>query len=85
MRDKGLKLHWGDSGWILGEISSLIECDAVAVLPRKVVGSLSLEMFENCGDVALGDMDSGGGMGLELVIVVVFSNLKDCMILFSGQ
>lgn len=49
------------------------------------MGSLSLEMFENCGDVALGDMDSGGGMGLELVIVVVFSNLKDCMIPFSGQ
>lgn len=32
--------------------------------PREVVGSPSLEMFENHGDVALRDMVSGhGGMG----------------------
>ena len=40
-------------------------------------------MFQNCGDVALRDVVSGhGGMGLglELVILEVFSNLNDSMI-----
>jgi len=33
-------------------------------LPREVVESLSLEMYKNSGDVALGDTASGhGGMG----------------------
>jgi len=34
-------------------------------LPRQLVGSLSLEVFKNCGDVALKDLVSGhGGNGL---------------------
>jgi len=34
-------------------------------LPRQLVGSLSLEVFKNCGDVALKDLISGhGGNGL---------------------
>ena len=31
----------------------------MAQLPREVVGSPSLEVFQNHGDVALGDMVSG--------------------------
>ena len=34
-------------------------------LPRQLVGSLSLEVFKSCGDVALKDLVSGhGGNGL---------------------
>ena len=54
-------------------------------LPREVVGSLSLEVFQNRGDVALRDVGSGhsgGGLGLGSVILEVFSNLNGSMILF---
>ena len=38
--------------------------DAVAQLPREVVGSPSLEVLQICGDVALRDIVSGhDGMG----------------------
>ena len=46
--------------------------------------SLSPEMLKNCGDVALWDMISGhggDGRGLDLMILVVFSNLNNSMIL----
>jgi len=42
--------------------------------------SLSPEMFQNCGDVALSDMVSGHGgdvLGLNLKILVFFSNLNN--------
>ena len=50
------------------------------------MGSPSLEVFQNCGDVAQRDMASGHGgdrLGLDFVILVVFSNLNDSMIVLS--
>ena len=41
-----------------------------------------LEVFEECGDVALRDMvrgHNGDGLGLDWVISVVFSNLNNSM------
>jgi len=38
------------------------------------VVSPSLELFKNCGDAALGDV-VGDGLGLQLVVLEVFSNL----------
>jgi len=51
-------------------------------LPRKVVGSPSLEVFKNCGDVALRYVVSGHGgdeLGLDWVSLEIFSNLHDSM------
>ena len=48
-------------------------------LPREVVGSSSLEMFQNHGE-ALRDVVCGhgeGGLGLDLGILEDFSNLND--------
>ena len=43
--------------------------------------SPSLEGFKKCRDVALRDVVSGGGgLGLDLVILEVFSSLNDSMI-----
>jgi len=38
----------------------------VAQLPREVVGSPSLEVLRNCGDVALRDVVNGDGLGVGL-------------------
>ena len=53
-------------------------------LLREVVESPSLEVFKSHGGVALGDMvsgHSGDGLGLDLVILEVFSRRNDSMIL----
>ena len=52
-------------------------------LSKEVVGSPSLKVFQNHGDVALRDVVSrhgGDGLELNLVTLVVFSNLNDFMI-----
>ena len=65
MRDNGLKLHQSASGWIDGNISSPKSSAAVAQLPREVVGSPSLEVFNKWVRVAMRDVVSGhGGDGL---------------------
>ena len=49
-------------------------------LPREVMGSPSLEVSKNYGNVALSDVVSGhggGGFGLDWMILEVFSNLHD--------
>ena len=70
-------------GWILGIISSL-SGGAVAQLPKEVVWSPSLGVFQSHGDVALGDVVSEhgrGGLRLGLVIIEVFLNNNKSMIL----
>ena len=56
--------------------------------PRDVVESLFLEVFKNHGDMSLRDMVSGhgggNGLGLDWMIVEVFSNLNDSMILMRA-
>ena len=59
----------------------------MAQLPREVIGSPFLEVFETCGDVALRDVVSGHGgdeLGLDWVILEVFSNLTDS-VKFAGD
>ena len=46
------------------------------------MGSPSLEVFKNCVDVALRNMvngHGGNGLGLDLMILELFSNLNDSM------
>ena len=77
MRGDGLNLHWGGSGWILGNISSPKEWWC-----REVVQSPSLKMFKKCGDVALRNTVSehgGGGLGVGLDGLRCLANLNDSM------
>lgn len=85
LRGNGLRLRQQGSGWVLGTISSQKEWHG---LPRAVVESLSLQVFWNCGVVTLRDMGnecSGGGLGVDLVILVMSSNLNNCPILSNYQ
>jgi len=53
-------------------------------LPKEVVESLSLEMYQNHIHVALRDVGSvhgGDGLSLDLIISEIFSNLNGSMIL----
>ena len=73
----------GDSGWMLGAISSPREQPGAGTAAQGVVGSPSLEVFQNCGDVALRDVVSGhggDGLGLNWMILVVFASLNDSVI-----
>ena len=48
------------------------------------MGSLSLEVFKECGDVALRDVGrghGGRGLGMDWMMLKVFSNFNDSMIL----
>jgi len=48
-------------------------------LLREVVGSPSLEVFQNQGDVVSGQ--DGGGLGLDWMISEVFSNRGESVVL----
>ena len=61
-RSNRFKLYWGCPSWILGKSSS--QCgQALAQLPREMVGSLSLEVLKNHGDVVQKGVISGYGGG----------------------
>jgi len=69
----------GASDWILGEIffSERVVMDWYRQ-SREVVKLPSLEVFQNCGDVALRDTSSGhggGGLGLDLMVLCISSVL----------
>ena len=49
-------------------------------LPREVVDSLCLGLVEKGGDVALRDVVSGDGLGLDYVISAAFSSLNHSVI-----
>ena len=71
----------GGSGWILGTISSPKEqcCSGTAAQGGEGV---TVHGGVQSGDVALRDVGSGhgeGGLGLDWVILVVFSNINDSM------
>ena len=68
-------------GWVLGNISSPKAVKPWVRLPREVMESLTLEVFKKRGDVALMTWVSGEGLGLDLVILEIFSNHTDFMIL----
>jgi len=53
----------GGSGWVLGNASPR-EWWSIGTATQGVVGALSPEVFQSCGDVALRDVGSGhGGLG----------------------
>ena len=60
------------SGWVLGNTWSWKEQSGTGMDCPESMGSLSLEVSKNHGDVAL---RSGGGLGLDLGMLVVFSKI----------
>lgn len=57
-------------------------------LPMEVAVPLSLQVIKSCGDVAVKSMLSGhggDGLGRDLVILEVFSNLNESMTLRSSD
>ena len=79
-----LKLPWGSSGWILGKAYfSKRVVRQWHRLPREVAVTVPGGVQEQCGDVALRDMVSGHGLGSDLVILEVFSNLNHFVIFKS--
>ena len=54
-----LSSYMGGSGWLLGNNSSPKEWCCSGTAARGVVGSASLEVLQNCGDVALRDVVMG--------------------------
>ena len=70
----------GGSGWTLEDISSPRELSGTGTPAQRVVGSPFPEVSKNRGDVALKDVVTGNGLGLDLMILEVFSNLNDFMI-----
>jgi len=85
MRGNGLKLHQGESRRDIRR--NFFSARAVRQwhrLPREVMESPSLAVFQSRVDVALRDMGSGHGvMGCWCILVIleVFSNLNDSIIL----
>ena len=72
-------LHPWKSGQVLGTFLSQRAVKDWYRLPRAVGESPSQGLFKECGDVAHGDTvsgHSGGGLGLDLVISELFSNLN---------
>ena len=69
-------------------ISTLKEQRCAGTAAQGGVGSPSLEVFKEGGDVALRDVGSGhsgGGLGLDLGISELFSNIYDSVICRSDS
>ena len=69
---------------MLGKISPPKECPGTDTVPGEAVEPPSLEVFGDHGDGALGGKVSGhggDGMGLDLGVLEIFSNLNDSVIL----
>jgi len=78
MRGNGLTLS---QGRLRLDMSKNLFFERVVMCWHCCIGSAGVT---NCGDVALRDVvNRHGGLGLDLVILVVFSNLNESMILSS--
>ena len=80
MRRSGLRLH---QGRLRLDIRKIISTGVVRQwhrLPRGMVGSLSLEVFRNHGDVALRVGNTGARWTVGLEFLQFFSNFNESMI-----